>query len=378
MPVSQALLSQWTSWLTQAVFPLWLKEGVLSRERGFAEALSLEKGAALSLPMRTMVQCRQIYSFRIGMENDLCPIDKARDAINGGLTFLLKHCGVSSGAFVHSVYPDGTPADTKMDLYTQAFCLFGLANAHQVLPERRTEIKTRAQTLLDYLRRERKVKVGGYTEIGPSGTLYQSNPHMHLFEAAIAWTSTDSDTMWRDFASELLELCTETFIQKPSGLLCEHFNESWSPLTTQGKFVFEPGHHFEWAWLMGLYQEQIGTDLTPVRQRLYERAQEFVKQSYVIDEVWSNLTPKSSSARFWPQCERIKAASQMARRENAKEGVESLLTYFKTPTNGLWYDIRLENGTFKDQPAKASSLYHIIGAYAEFKKRISDMESRDS
>ena len=41
---------------------------------------------------------------------------------------------------------------------------------------------------------------------------------------------------------------------------------------------------------------------------------------------------------------------------------DSLWTYLETPTPGLWRDRALAFGGFIEEPARASSFYHVIGA----------------
>jgi mannose-6-phosphate isomerase len=43
-----------------------------------------------------------------------------------------------------------------------------------------------------------------------------------------------------------------------------------------------------------------------------------------------------------------------------------LWRYLETKKPGLWLDTLTENGTFAEQPVKASSLYHIINALSEY------------
>jgi mannose-6-phosphate isomerase len=44
------------------------------------------------------------------------------------------------------------------------------------------------------------------------------------------------------------------------------------------------------------------------------------------------------------------------------EGIETLMRYFETPVRGLWRDRLSVEDTFIDEPAPASSFYHIVGA----------------
>jgi mannose/cellobiose epimerase-like protein (N-acyl-D-glucosamine 2-epimerase family) len=385
-------------WLGKDVFPLWSKAGVDLKNGGFVEALSL-MGEPLSQPRRAMVQARQIYSFRVGRDLGVCSADVAEKAIHSGINYLLNHYQLPSGAFIHSLDIHGKPHNSLPDLYTQAFALFGLANGNLALKNSTnkeaataaTRALTSAQALLDYLWRERRAPYGGFTELtyhdSTSTThAYQSNPHMHLFEAAIAWLETSPQAAampWTKLAQEILDLCMNKFIDSQTGLLAEHFTKDWTPIReTNNQFIFEPGHQFEWAWLMGRFQKLTGADLTRTRLSLINLSERHgidTKREAAIDQMWSDLTPKLSSARFWPQCERIKATAQMCDnrtqlseseriqfRQTAARSMKTLFRFFDLPVKGLWYDTWDAAGQFVQQPSKASSLYHIIGAIEEY------------
>jgi mannose-6-phosphate isomerase len=304
------------------------------------------------------------------------PETETRAIIARAAAFLTERYSVPSGAFIHSFDGAGRPRNEQSDLYTQAFALFGLANAYAVSPE--AAYKRRAISLADYLQRERRASDGGYTEIDNGRFVLRSNPHMHLFEAAIAWMRIDADPRWKDLASEILDLCLTKFIDPESGALCEYFSAGWTPARTGGHFVFEPGHHYEWSWLMTLYEESTGLDLGPVRVRLFQigETRGLSPEGNAYDEVWSHAVPKKKSSRFWPQGERTKSAVRMgthaAKDEQAPfaraadEAFESLSRFLQTPMPGLWRDTLLETGHFREEPTKASSLYHIINACDEY------------
>jgi glycosyltransferase involved in cell wall biosynthesis len=71
-------------------------------------------------------------------------------------------------------------------------------------------------------------------------------------------------------------------------------------------------------------------------------------------------------ARLWAQAERIRAYH--ARRHTDEEivaAIKGLRRFLATPTSGLWFDQLTAADTFIREPARATSLYHIIGAVAE-------------
>lgn len=343
---------------------------------GFYEGISFA-GEPLDIPRRAMVQARQIYSLRTAEKLGLSHPASLPRLVQRGTANLLTRYSLPSGAFLHSLDREGRPVETQSELYTQAFVLFGLAHAYSLDQDAR--ILDRARALLRYLQTERRAAGGGYSEWSKQGTVYASNPHMHLFEAALAWMAVDKGREWRALADELLELCRTKFIQAPSGILAEHFREGWRVKQEAGRFVFEPGHHFEWAWLMMMYEDLTGIALGPVYRRLIEIGETrgiAPGGSVVCDEVWSDFAPKKKTSRYWPQCERIKAAVQLAARGSADEKARfarvadttlaTLFLYLDAPVAGFCYDHMLENGQFADDPPKASFLYHVVNALDEY------------
>lgn len=365
-------------WLSQDVYPLWSEKGIDKKHGGFVESLTFE-GEPMDVPRRAMVQARQIYSFLTGANLGCLPKDKAFAAVKQGARYMVEKFSAPSGAFIYSINPDGTPKSKNPDLYTQAFALFGLAQAYAIEPSKET--KERAKSLLKYLYQDRKVKGGGYTELDEkSGVSYKSNPHMHLFESAIAWMTVDpSDQDWKDLGHELVTLATTKFIDKSSGVLGEYFDENWNHLRENGKFIYEPGHQYEWAWLMFLYEGLTGQNLKSVRHQLFLLAEEHgtsPTRKVAFDEMWSDFTPKTQSSRFWPQCERIKAAVRLGTEVSkeqqplyakaADDALETLFKFFETPMKGLWYDMLSEKDEFNGSTSKSSSLYHIVNAMEEY------------
>ncbi|MGZ3825691.1 MAG: AGE family epimerase/isomerase [Bdellovibrio sp.] len=364
-------------WLTESVFPLWSDKGIDKVQGGFVESISFN-GESMDVPRRAMVQARQIYSFLVGSKLGCCSPEQASKAVLQGTRYMIDQFSLPSGAFAYSINTDGSIKSGNPDLYTQAFAIFGLAQAYSLKAE--PEFKARAKAVLNYLKKERKVAGGGYTELDEKGTAtYKSNPHMHLFEAAIAWMQIDQDQEWKDLGKELIDLCLNKFIDPNTQVLGEYFDQNWIHHKENGRFIYEPGHQYEWAWLMSLYQNLTGQDLKTVRHQLFQLAEKYGVSSsrkVVFDEMWSDYTPKTQSSRFWPQCERIKAAVRLGsevsyekKDQYAKAADEALVTLFKffeTPIKGLWYDVLSADDQFNANSAKASSLYHIINAMEEY------------
>jgi mannose/cellobiose epimerase-like protein (N-acyl-D-glucosamine 2-epimerase family) len=95
----------------------------------------------------------------------------------------------------------------------------------------------------------------------------------------------------------------------------------------------------------------------------------------VIASLAADFSVRDPHARLWSQCERIKAACSAlaltgaARyRSIAHEATVTLVSYLDTPTRGLWRDRLDARGSFIEEPAPASSLYHLVGAVLELSR----------
>jgi mannose-6-phosphate isomerase len=96
-----------------------------------------------------------------------------------------------------------------------------------------------------------------------------------------------------------------------------------------------------------------------------------------INALLDDYSIHDDSARLWPQTERIKAAVLAAGLTGdakywamAAAGAEGLLAYLRTPIPGLWRDKYLSDETFVEEPAPASSFYHIVLAIAELDRAV--------
>ena len=161
------------NWLMKNVFPLWSTVGIEPVSGAFAESISVD-GVAQYSGRRALVQARQIYSFVQAYKLQIINLDTVTRIVEKAVGHLISHYATKSGAYIHSVDIHGNPLNQDLDLYTQAFVIFGLAQAYDIL--RKLEIKHEALKVLKYLETNRRNKFGGYTEIKNGQNYYQSNP----------------------------------------------------------------------------------------------------------------------------------------------------------------------------------------------------------
>ncbi len=372
----QTLSDKSISWLSESVFPLWLNKGFNSASGVFIESITSEFQPTTT-SRRAMVQARQIYSITEALKMKILSSDIVIPIIEKATSNLLQSYSLSSGAFLHSIDSRGEPDNLQSELYTQAFVLFGLARSFELI--KFDSYKKRALELVNYLNSERKAPHGGYTEIKNGQIVFQSNPHMHLFEAAIEWARVDNNPVWKSLCVDLFKLCKLHFIDHKTGLLAEHFDIEWKPLLENNRFIFEPGHQYEWAWLLIQFEKICGTEVGTLPEQLFRNGEHSgIKkpEGLVFDEIWSDHQIKKASSKFWPQSERVKAALALGLRSSnsernkhikaSDEAMNALWIFLDNAPKGLWLESKFEDGSFSRQDAKASSLYHIINAMSEY------------
>jgi mannose-6-phosphate isomerase len=366
------------AWALDHAFPIWWDVGADKVNGGFFEKIALD-GTPVEAPRRARVQPRQIYSYAVA---GLLGWDGPwKQALEHGLDFYLGKYRRPDGFMRTLVASDGAPLDDKVDLYDQAFGLFGLAMAAQALPER-TDLPALAIGLREALYAKLKHPVAGFEESVPRTLPLLSNPHMHLFEASLAWVEAGGDAAWRTMADEIAQLALAKFIDPKSGGLREYYDGDWNPAPGVEGRIIEPGHQFEWGWLLLRWGRLAGRDdavAAALRMiAIGDGPGVDPARGVAIFALLDDMSVHDDIARLWAQTERIKAgvlAAQVTGDDRwwttAAEGAQGLIKYFDTPVEGLWRDKLRADGTFVDEAAPASSFYHIVCAILELDRAVS-------
>jgi mannose/cellobiose epimerase-like protein (N-acyl-D-glucosamine 2-epimerase family) len=374
------------SWLREAAYPTWATRGVDFTLGGFHERLSLA-GAPLPDPRRARVQPRQAYAFAqapaLGWRGD------APRIVAHGLEFFLARFRRPDGFFRTLIAPDGTPLDDRVLLYDQAFALLGFAASQKVLGPRPNLVEE-AVGLRTLLYTHLKRTGLGFDSGLPARQPLLSNPHMHLLEASLAWMAVSEDPAWRTLANEIGTLALLHFVDPSTGAVREAFDAAWSPVPGMDGRVIEPGHQFEWAWLLlrwgGAGSPQDSLQARRAALRLIDLGEQHgVAGGVAINSLLDDFSIHEATARLWPQTERIKAAALAARLTGetrywsiAVAAARGLLRFLKTDVPGLWHDRLTLQDTFVNEPAPASSFYHIVAAISELGAALADTDHRVS
>jgi mannose/cellobiose epimerase-like protein (N-acyl-D-glucosamine 2-epimerase family) len=364
--------SRLCSWLCDAAYPLWSTRGV-DPAGGFHERLGMD-GEPLAEPRRSRVNPRQAYCFALAPS--LGWRGNSAQLVEHGLSYWYARYRRPDGLFRTLVNADGSPKDDRALLYDQAFGLLAL-NVSSAC-DARAERDRQSLELHDLVLKHMKRAGPGFESGVPATLPLQSNPHMHLFEAALAGCEVCSEnSLWKPLADEIAELALDKFIDAHSGALREFFDTEWNPAPGIEGRIVEPGHQFEWAWLLlrwgGARQGTIQARAKAAALKLIDVGEQHgVRSGLAINSLLDDYSAHDAGARLWPQTERLKAAALAARLTGdaryfriAADAADGLMRYLDCPIPGLWRDRIDSQGNVVDEPAPASSFYHLVAAIAE-------------
>ena len=273
---------------------------------------------------------------------------------------------------------DGKPLDLTKDLYAHAFVLFGLVHYAEYIEKMDAEpwIQKTIRVLQErFLRSD-----GSYKEkmnrcfLDTTVNQRSQNPHMHLLEAALALSKCYEGNQYSSLVKSLLTLFCETFLDKKKLIIREYLNRNFNPNKEIGHII-EPGHHYEWAWLLNWTAETLGQpELKDLGARILSQSLEFgwdTEFEGVFDQINAkDVTILKSSKRLWPVLELIKALCVYPSEQNfiyLRNCLETVLEHYFKET-GTWVEHYTQNWQVLSDKMPVSSAYHLGMACLELEK----------
>lgn len=357
------------SWMLEACFPLWADQG-LAGNGLFHEALDLSHRPVEAEMARVRVQARQTYVFcealRLGWERERC-----ERLIKMGVNTLKGSARREDGLVGRVLATDGSGLqDATADLYDTAFALLALATAAKTGEEQALGVAHEILKSVDAMMADKTNR--GYAETLPRGPHRLQNPHMHLLEACHALHLAEPHAGHLERARRIVTLFSEHMLDKKTVTLGEYFAPDWSPASGNKHDEIEPGHQFEWVWLLQRHAALTGEELHDVLPQLYAFA------LATLDEDGRALTASlrdgtivDASRRTWMQTEALKAHLAMLELgmdepadKRAVESFDILMDEYLTPEGG-WIDRFDAEGQVGAETMPASTGYHVVLAFAE-------------
>jgi len=351
------MLADYLDWIAASALPTWAARGFDRRAGRFHERLELT-GVPIAVPHRAMVQARQIFVFAHAAEQGL--MKEGASLAEMAMASLLRDFATDEGDETHFAFAidpaTGGVCAEQRDAYAHAFILFALAALHRLNGDG-TLLDT-ADRVIRFVERQLTDPVhGGLFDALPAPDEKRQNPHMHLLEAYLLLARTAPGRGYEARAAALVSLFRRHLFR--DGVLLEFFRPDW----TVARPTWEPGHHFEWVWLLDDYAALTGDRLQPEMDALYRSAtqQGVAADGLVIDALSPDGAVLARSHRIWPHCEAIKAAAAYGDRKPAEAMAGNLMRHFlDRPFASGWIDHVSPEGAPLVDYVPASTLYHLV------------------
>jgi len=333
--------------LTLRWVPKW-HEAFSDPNGGFYERLGKGFKPVSTGQRRLVTQCRQlsIYSHYAYTSNK-----NFSKSLQDKIEFILNRYHDPVSKLWHFSLDDtGNVKDKTCDLYALSFVVFSFAHYFKATGDDRA--KTAAHDVLSLIdERFRLPDAPGFAEaLDESGVPHQiarrQNPHMHLLEACLFAKEIFGEAAYEQMADEMIALFQNYFFKDS---LVEFFTHDLRPDPAKGDHL-EPGHYFEWVWLLKKHAALKGdpTLHDPLCQKLLDWANRNGWDGMyggIYDTVASGGRVIADTKRIWPFCEGLKANALMINtatdRQEIKDRMTDMVGVFKDKyisERGFWVE----------------------------------------
>lgn len=362
------------NWLSVDAIPLWVDRGYDKKFGLFHEKLDFSGRPLEALPKRLMVQCRQLYVLAY---LSLRGMRDSRDLIERTWQQVLRRFYIKElpHRWAFSIGPDGEIHDRKCDSYTLAFLLFAIAWLYRLKPD--PSYLVLADEVFGVLEGPLAANKGGVIDALPRpDDFLRQNPTMHLLEACLALYESAGRPQDLKRARALHANFSAHMLWRAQAALPEQHDDAWNAEDIADNW-YEPGHHFEWVWLLRRFSLLSGANVDQdVRELLSRAEREGVDaEGFVVERVDILSGVPVCSRRSWGTCEYLKACAAEAEaapaeaeewRNKAVTALKALHAGFlSVEPSGLWRDRVDADGQTLSVDVPASSLYHVVFALME-------------
>lgn len=261
-------------------------------------------------------------------------------------------------------------------LYAHAFVMLACSSYYQAT--RDTVALKRAEETLEFICRHFSARNGGFVTALDANLCdlkepRLQNPHMHLFESSMMLYECTFDRRYLAICDDLLSLLLDVFFDRATETLTEYFDDAWMPDGVRGNIV-EPGHHFEWVWLINRWL-RMGMDTTLVsrKRELILVADKLLRWATergidkehggVFDEVSRGGHVLKDTKRIWPITEALKGIHFASVDDSTRlsQGLSRILfAHYLRSYPGRWSEVLSRDLKPLMVHHPATTIYHIV------------------
>ena len=350
-------------WLWNTVMPGWAARAIDPETGGFFEGLDMAGEAVSGMPRRGRVAPRQLFSFARAKQLGWNPEGSADAVIEAAIAFLNGPARAPQGGWAHGFDGQGQINDPRRDFYDHAFVALAGAELAALGDARGQALAEEAFALIDQLFADEIY--GGWVDHETGGGGKLSNPHMHLLEASLRYYEVMGDPASADRIQTIATLFERFMFAPETGAVLERFGPDWTRIRDDR---IEPGHCYEWIYLLSETDRLVGRDCGSWVRRIHA----FTESHGIRDGMALNVLGNGDAGyRLWPQLERLRTYITLGSPQApVKAMIDEIHDRFLNPGPAHGWVDRLDQDF---EPAvthvPASMIYHLMTGIAPFVAR---------
>lgn len=345
--------------LTHNILPFWMVKMVDEERGGFFGQINGKNQLLPNAPKGGILNARILWTFSSASLYFKIPLyfeyaKRAKvyifehffDKVNGGTYWMLN--------------ADGSPADTKKQIYSQAFFIYGLVEYYRATNDK--ECLTKAIELFRLIEKYSfDIKSNGYFEAysvdwellddlrlsdKDANEKKTMNTHLHILEAYTNLFRVWDNVLLGKQLRNLIELFLEKIINKQTHHLDLFFDENWECKST----LYSYGHDIEAAWLLDEAAQVLG-DIDLIR-KVQEAALKIANASaeglQPNGSIWNEKNYATghvdTDCDWWPQAESMvgffnayELSKDVEYAKKTLQAWEFIKEYLIDKENGEWH-----------------------------------------
>jgi len=304
--------------LTHNILPFWMEKMVDEKQGGFYGQITGKNQLIADAPKGGVLNARILWSFSsaaLYFKNPLYT-QYARLAKDYAFKYFFD---TTHGGTYWLLNADGTPADTKKQIYSQAFFIYALVEYYRVTGDKECLDKAIGLFRLIEIRSFDKERNGYFEAYSQDWKLLEDlrlsskdanekktmNTHLHLLEAYTNLYRVWDNLLLEKQLKNLIEIFLNKIVNPQSGHLDLFFDENWESKSTLNSY----GHDIEASWLLEeaaevLHDAALLEKVSLISLKIAGAAAEGIQPNGSIINEKNYVTEHvDTNSDWWPQAE---------------------------------------------------------------------------